>query len=380
MASDVRSRRLVPQRSLATILIASRSRKGTPSRGSGALIYLICRYAAGCAVILATGCSAIPQETTNQASVALATRKLFEDSSRLETASARLVVSAKQGRVIYFGHQGGRNLLWLDPLAEPQTYASRRGRVYANVGGDKIWPAFQSMWPRLFAPYEATWPPDGVIDGMPWKLREADHDVITIESKMSPELGVIATRQFEWLDDSSLLITNSLYRNKASPFPVMIWSVTQVKPPDALLMDVATDRPELGPRVLLWDEPLPGNQWQDLADGQIVQWAPSMVTDSKSGSMGRGVAAMIGDDVFMQAHRMDPHDAFPDGANIHLYHAPHRYTELELLSGEIALAPGETLTHRVIWRLESRDDRTEHEIATALTRFIYEAQQRFESL
>lgn len=328
--------------------------------------------------VLATGCAstpAAPETDTPQPSVQ-PPRDLLSPAASIRDDTVELLVNADVGRVVFFGRPGGDNLLWLDPRATEKAYASRHGRTWANWGGDKVWVAFQNMWPRIYPLSPNPWPPDGIIDGGAWTLLVHAPDTLVIESRMNPELGVVARRRFELLGDGEVLITNTLTRRHASPFPVMIWSVTQTLPPDAVMMEVAPDRPPATPRVAIWDQPHADERWQDLAAGRVVQWLAPDEKARKTGSLGRGIAATYGNQRFLQAHAFDPRAAFPDAANVHLYHQPGNYTELELLSPEVQLAPGQTLTHRVLWRLEDEPGHQPEATAQRLIEFIGHSRDR----
>ena len=73
---------------------------------------------------------------------------------RLENGAVFVEVSPGWGRVSAFGRAGGENLLYWNPDAEagPRTAT---GEPYRNVGGDKLWPLVQTLWPRAYRDGEA---------------------------------------------------------------------------------------------------------------------------------------------------------------------------------------------------------------------------------
>ena len=279
-------------------------------------------------------------------------RDLLDGGATIEGGGVTLRVNPDVGRVVFFGETGGENLLWLDGHAEVETLEHRKGRTWANWGGDKLWLAYQNMWPSLFGGGGPRWPPDAVIDGAAWTLLVDAPNAIVMESPPSPELAVVARRRFEITGEGEVLITNTVTRREPAPFPVMVWSVTQTPMPDLILLHADADAPAAVPPVTHFGNPHPDEGWRELTDGRVRQWLPPETQNRKVGTLGRGLVATFGDHAFFQTHPYDPLAAYPDASSVQVYRDPGRYTELELLSPQVQLRPGESLVHRVRWRLE----------------------------
>jgi len=74
-----------------------------------------------------------------------------------------VVVVPAIGRIMYFGLQDGRNVLWHDPaqygrvLPTGGAFRENGEFVWTNFGGDKVWPTEQSEFQRING---HAWPPD----------------------------------------------------------------------------------------------------------------------------------------------------------------------------------------------------------------------------
>jgi len=301
---------------------------------------------------LLVGCqsSAPPADTADAvAPVAPAAEIVFDDAAEITNGVVRLAVAPSVGRVVHFGYAGGENLLW---ISNDDIYRSPAD--YYNIGGDKLWVAPQPLWKSAFG-HDGNWPPDGVIDGGEWTLVEQTPDTLTIQSPESPHYGVVVRRTFHLpANKSQAVITNAILRLQANPHPVQIWSVTQIKVPDAAVLDVAHDAPATPTAFITLTDDTPGKVEGHLAtlgDGRAVAWnLQEGDAHAKLGSLGRWVAGVYDGLIFRQSTSFDPNGAYPEASSVQVYRADV-YTELELLSPLIQLAPGETLSNTVTWAL-----------------------------
>ena len=278
-----------------------------------------------------------------------------EDQITLDNGRLRVGVSAELGRVVDLGLSGGRNLLWMNGQAaggEATQGDETRRKHYVNWGGDKIWPTPQIMWER--ATGNALWPPDGVLDGGAWSVTRHSDRSLTMESQQSPHYGIIIKRQVD-LDttEARVLITNTIRRVSRNPFPVHIWSVTQVLPPRLVLLNIEPQRPMQQPLVQM----LSKNTSERLKDHldinpqrDVVTWRIGPDHALKIGTFGNWIAAVYDEVVFLQSSQLDPDGAYPDLSSMQCY-LGEGYVELETLSPLVQLAEGEETTNRVEWRL-----------------------------
>lgn len=279
-------------------------------------------------------------------------RLTFADTVTLGNGHVEVGVAPGVGRIVRFAPAGGENVLWVAPAGAYDHPFVAYGRTYVNVGGDKVWPTVQALWPRAYG--GGDWPPEAAIDGSPWTLVEHSPGRIVIESPVSPALGVRVRRTIALPANAPRVeITNELTRVKPSVFPVHLWTVTQAVPPAAVMLDIAADRAAAPPFVHLSDPAAVAPHLATVADDEAVRWRLDQVGDAKLGTLGRWVAALYPDTIFLQSTGFDPRAAYPDASSVQVYSSGD-YTELELLSPFVHLQPGQTLTNRVTWQLLPR--------------------------
>ena len=151
----------------------------------------------------------------------------------------------------------------------------------------------------------------------------------------------------------------------------MVWSVAQVVMPRYTLLDVTRARPqgELGgPYHALWSYGEKDNVSANvtpLLDGDAIRWDLTHEGGGKVGTLGTWCAGVYDNLVWVQQTAFDPEGSYPDASNIQVY-THGEYTELETLSPQVHLTPGQTLTNRVVWRLIEVDGRDAAALAAAI--------------
>lgn len=315
------------------------------------------------------GCqsTAPEQDTKPTASAADLTVLSFDDTVTLDNGRVRLGVSPSVGRVVDFGFTGRDNLIWINTqaaYADTTPGTAVDNQRYANLGGDKLWPTTQKFWGAATGNEE--WPPDGVLDGGGWQLIDQSADSLTIQSPVSPHYGVTVLRSFTLTPGKpQVVIQNVIQRVEANPFPVAAWTITQVKTPNAAVLDIAVDRPAFGdPVVMLADPHKIEGRVETLGQNEAAAWDQTGDAFAKLGSFGAWVAAVYDDVTFLQETDFFPAGAYPDASSAQLYRAAD-YTELELWSPTVQLAPGESLANKVTWTLV--DVPAKHAYATLLS-------------
>lgn len=269
-----------------------------------------------------------------------------------------LTVIPEIGRITAFGRTGQPSLIWLDDSQAP-AQAQRDGN-WVNWGGDKVWPAPQTVWKWAFG---GEWPPDGVIDGQAWTLLDQAPDHLTLESRVNPQLHVQVRRRIQLMPDR-VEIQNTLTQLRPSPYPVCIWSVTQVRLPRFALLDCDPASPLPEPYLPLMNRRQFDHHWVSPLDSAIQYQGPDD-KGTKIGTLGRWVAAVYDQLIFLQSTDFHPAAMYTDGSSLQVYQSPD-YMELETLSPNQHLKPGQTITNTVTWRLLDRPPGSPEQIAQAL--------------
>ena len=298
--------------------------------------------------------SAEPQEARN-GNVSGAAPLPTAEHLLLVNPSIEVGVSAPLGRITRFGPRGGENLIWLADSVNEVEPVGVEQEGYVNRGGDKVWTTLQAMWSRTHG--VENWPPDPSLDGPAWTLERLGERRCRLTSPVSPHTQLQVVRLIELHDTEPLVtITNTLQRPEYSPFPVMIWSVSQTVMPRYALLGVSQPRPQGtvgGPYHALWkygeDDNVSANV-SPLLGGKAVRWDLTHEGGGKIGTLGSWCAAVFDTHAWVQQTAFNPSGSYPDASNIQTY-THGEYLELETLSPQVHLAPGERFTNRVIWRL-----------------------------
>ena len=322
-------------------------------------------YALLAAVLPLSGCAprAAGGEPAAGAEAAASGQTL--DNVVLTNGSIEVGVSGPLGRITRFATRGGENLMWMNAAATPPKSAAAEPAPFVHVGGDKVWITQQAIWTRTHG--SNGWPPDPQLDGPAWTLEQLDDLSCRLTSPVTPAVAARVVRVIR-LDptDPVVTITNTIERTGYSPFPVMIWSVSQVVMPRYTLLDVEQPRPQGplgGPYHAIWsygERDIASPNVTPLLDGNAIRWDLDHEGGSKVGTLGTWCAGVYDGLAWVQQTPFDRDGSYPDASNIQCY-TGGQYTELETLSPQVHLKPGGSLNNRVVWRLlavEGRDDAT----------------------
>jgi hypothetical protein len=271
--------------------------------------------------------------------------KIYE----LRNKSVTVKIAPQVGRVVYFGFNGGKNMLWLNDTNSLRKALSS-GASWPNWGGDKVWPAQQASWRYIYG--DGDWPPQSELDGKPFRVVRAKGRLFSMESQVDSKLHVVLTRTFILDKESATLrIENTLMQMEPTPWPVQIWSVTQSQPPNYTLLDISSRAPDRKSRPFknLWDSPLSGANASVTNSALRLSLSPELDT-AKAGTIGDWCAAVYGDTIFVQKLKAPIDGCYPDGANIEVF-SSKGYTELELLSPSVHLPKRDYSKSTTIWKL-----------------------------
>ena len=294
------------------------------------------------------------------------------DVVTLDNGQLAVGISPAVGRIVSLIPAGGDNLLWRATRRQIAADRARRQWHYFNWGGDKVWPALQLSWERMFS-QNGPWPPPPIIDGDPWKVVEQTPLALTLESGINTQLNVQVRRRIELdADRPHLVIANTITRIKPSPYPVMIWSITQVKTPQSTFLAIADDRPDPAtPWIVMSPQSTFDPAWVTPLDAAIAvrpdfAGVPEAKSSMKVGAFGRFIAAAWDKHLLVERVNFEPRGSYPDGSNIQVY-SDLIYTEIETLSPQVHLQPGESLTNTIHWFVLPRPAGDDPALLSAIT-------------
>lgn len=299
----------------------------------------------------------------------------------IATAHAAAVVAPHLGGRILSWQAGGREWLWRNPaligddlhpivrLADWPTPTSMG--TWANVGGDKTWPAPQG-WNGSG---EWSGPPDVVLDSGRYDVveRAADRLSVVVRSAADLVTGVQITRHIALAADAPALTVVSTLRNVSDrEVRWSAWEVTQVRtqrpsdhPGDRVEVDVDEAGANVAVNLLELPPPIVERPRPDQAVVPIQECVGKLGFPSATGRIALRLAE---GPAFVQEFAVDASSVYPDrGSRAEMWMQypvdepvealnglqPCAYlVELECLSPLTVLAPGEEVSLKVRWCIE----------------------------
>jgi hypothetical protein len=286
------------------------------------------------------------------------------------------------GRIIQYLYQG-HPFLWTNPDLEGKVYPPEENssmEIWKNYGGDKIWPAPQG-WTR-----KTEWPgPGDVVIEAPYtyeviSARGKEVRVKITGSGKGGWAGVQFSRELMLRNGSSRLDLNTTMKN-VSMFSVSwgIWSVTQM---DLRANNEKTYNDQITFYVPMNPESMyPAGYNVMFGIAQSFNWKPDykkmmlkVKYENQVGKIGldtaAGWAAMVDEKngfTFVQRFPCFPDVPYPDNASFEMWvagkgdfvhkHKLHlaeddpksRLIEMEILSPQVRLRPGQTYSFPTSW-------------------------------
>jgi len=258
------------------------------------------------------------------------------DVITLHNEAIQAGISTKTGHTVFIAALGQTNLLY---------------EREDDLGGEAFHPLQQvQLW---FLTGPGSLQPDTTFWDSPWKILEQSEDKLVLESGISPLLSIKVTRNYHLIAGKPALEVKTLIERVApNPYPVHVWSVTQLARPRYVLLDVVE---MTGPHGLPWKELSRPGRLQTYMRQPLegaVRFAPKSPMDNpKIGTLGNWVAAVIRPDLaLVKSVPIQPGGCYPDGTSMQAY-ASEDFTEIETLSTNQHLQPGEIVSSRSVWQL-----------------------------
>lgn len=277
-----------------------------------------------------------------------------------------VVILPSLGRIATLRLIDGENLVRFDgDLASRHIEGS--ADEWRNFGGDWIWPVSQAHWGRLFG---LNWPPQPFIDGLPWTGNAWVGGDGSQSCRVSIDIGaplhVRLQRTFR-IDPGSSVVT---IRQRAestgvSEAPITLWNITQIGGALRVALPVDADSRFTG-GVKILDFAPPAADLLTRTVGGVVVLDTARGTEHKLGSdSARGwIAAQKGDVLVVErAETINPGGEFPDGGcRVEVYaNSGLGYAEIETLSEERVLNPGESIENVLTISLQQIEPALDHE-------------------
>jgi hypothetical protein len=288
--------------------------------------------------------------------------KGWQQAYAIGNEQARMIVVPAVGKIMSFAAGDGENLIWNnDTIAGmPLNQAGRLEPTFgwANYGGDRFWVVQQHDIAQLTK--GKRWPPDTVLEGLPWEALIDSSGTLQLKSGISQESGVQAQRSFQRVPDVPMIhITQSITATTDKLIrPLnLIQNVTAIKKPDAVIFKIPSESNfKYGPLensaypTGVSRKTKPG-QRQTLDEILSIMQDYAYVSQSKTGQTGKiytdirsgWVSCILGDQLLVLLFKYYPDHYYPDGGSTMEIYVSDSYFEIELLSPATVLRPHEKI-------------------------------------
>jgi len=271
----------------------------------------------------------------------------WPDAIVLSNGVVEAVVVPAVGRVMQFRFAGEADgPFWENEKLAGQAMPADPWKVaHGSFGGDKTWPAPQSLW---------NWPPPDVFDATALTARVNEDHSVTLTSPVSPRFGLRTVRRIILEATEPVMRIETTYEKiSGEPVPVAVWVITQLRDPVAGFLRVPTGSRFPQGVSPMWPMPAkflqPEGEWMRITrdpkeshktgnDGTVLVWAGRTSLLRIATSRAAGVE-------------------YPDdgcSAEIYPNADPVPYVEFETLGPLHNLRIGETATATNTYRLARR--------------------------
>lgn len=295
-------------------------------------------------------CSVGAAAASQAAPVAVATGQThrgWTDAIILRNDTVEAVIVPSVGRVMQLRFVGeAEGPFWENPKLAGQTIPANPWReAHGSFGGDKTWPAPQSLW---------NWPPPAAFDAAPHTAAVAPDGSVTLTSPVDARFGLRALRRIT-LDPAEpvLRITTTYEKVTGEPVRVSVWVICQLQEPVAVFLPIPAGSRFPSGINPEWPVPAPFLK----RDGDGLRFIRDPAKSRKTGNDGTALVwAGTRHLLRMTIPRVAGADYPDNGCSVEVYgnQDPFPYVELETLSPLQTLRAGETMSATTTYRLARR--------------------------
>jgi hypothetical protein len=220
---------------------------------------------------------------------------------------------------------------------------------WINFGGDKCWPAPQTVWTGQQG---RDWPPPPAFDARPAQAVPSPRGVV-VTSPIDPGFGIQVVRHVELDAGQPIMRISTEYRKiLGSAVRVGIWTVTQLREPEhvSILLAEKSKFPQGYLRLLL-AEPA-----ELSIDGRLLSFARHPRQCVKVGTDGSSLA-WVGRNCVLRIDAEVGTGEYPDGGcvtEVYTNPDPLKYVELETLGPLRTMNVGDRIEQTTVYKVTPR--------------------------
>jgi len=292
--------------------------------------------------IFATALVLLSMSAAPEVKVTTENYKGWPGSMRISNGRVDLVVVPQIGRVMRYGFVDGPNLLW-----ENQAFLgkSRPGNQWVNYGGDKIWPAPQSVW---------NWPPDADLDGSAYKA-EAIRNGVRLTSPLSRKMKLQFTREITLDPLTTQVNFRNRMENRGERRLLGLWQVTQIDDPTSITMGTAISSTQPKGWYGFGNERMNPAFHEQRGQSLVIRRDPQNSRKFGARSSSGEITATKGSILFRTHARVVPGVEYPDRGSAQQVYTnadPDRYAEMEHAGPLSRMDRFESVFQNVVWSLK----------------------------
>ena len=270
----------------------------------------------------------------------------WKDAIVLRNSVVEAVIVPSVGRVMQFRFVGETdgpfwaNEKLVGKAMPPNPWATIPG----SFGGDKTWPAPQSLW---------NWPPPDVFDTAALTARVNADQSVTLESPVSPRFGIRTVRRVSLDPKTSVMQIETTYEKiSGDPLGVSIWVISQLRDPAGIFVPLPVTSkfpdglaPQRGSTAFVGRE----NGWLRLTRDARVQ---RKIASDASTLVWAGETQLLRIDLPRIAEATYPETGY--SVVVYTNPDPVPYVELETFGPMKTLNPGDKMSATNTYRLAHR--------------------------
>jgi hypothetical protein len=288
--------------------------------------------------------------------------KGWKNAIELQNDKIRLVVVPEIGRIMHYSFIDDRNVLFEDSrlaglvLKEGEAFIENGQAISPNIGGDRVYPCSENYFEMIKGNRRLA---DQWINNGPYTYTIIDNGV-RMESPVSQLLGVKMIRTIQLEPNSTklkieqeLVRVNPAKNSSFDSIPLTIWNLTQIRAPKGMWIPLQTKSVfKNGYDIPVWPDAVNHAAENIQINDGLLKLNPIIQNHQKIGADADGWIAGLVDNVLL-VERFHYHEGttYPDGGTSTTIYSNVEFAELECLSPEKVLKPGEAIKHTIYWKL-----------------------------